>query len=414
MPPLALRGHVRRAFGGSPFQFHHFFRRLMHFDPATAPSVVRTNARTPETPEPSHRDDWDSQPEHLVILVNGLFGSVRNWRAIDNAIRSRAKRESRRVLVHSTRANSYFQTFDGVDVCSERLASEVLAIVEANRSLKNISVIGHSLGGVLARHALSRLYREDGTIAGLTPLQYITLATPHVGVSPTSPSALPFLEWIGGREERLLGNRFQPVKKTLATISPYVGSLAIRRTGSQLFLTDTDGSAGRPLLIDMALNQRFLAPLKAFRRRVAYANVSGDHLVAWQGSALARMHESSPTEDDIFQTGRGVLLSRLEGDIEMSSERNGNTRQSIPEADSQHDELVSSLRSVGAWDRVDVCFPSSEKALELETYHATMPLVRLSIPLISSLTHNHIQVTHPVVNWRGLHVVEHLVENLNM
>ncbi|GAB2233233.1 hypothetical protein Drorol1_Dr00002452 [Drosera rotundifolia] len=67
--------------------------------------------------------------------------------------------------------------------------------------LKNISFLAHSLGGLFARHAVGILYsarnmnaykgddpsktdgfQRSGTIAGLEPINFVTLATPHLGV----------------------------------------------------------------------------------------------------------------------------------------------------------------------------------------------------------------------------------------
>ncbi|KAF2303051.1 hypothetical protein GH714_012948 [Hevea brasiliensis] len=70
-------------------------------------------------------------------------------------------------------------------------------------SLKRISFLAHSLGGLFARYAIAVLYSENalytgqsndladstlpcsarsGTIAGLDPINFVTLATPHLGV----------------------------------------------------------------------------------------------------------------------------------------------------------------------------------------------------------------------------------------
>ncbi len=45
------------------------------------------------------------------------------------------------------------QTFDGIDVCGERLAEEIWAEVAKYPSLQKMSLIGHSMGGLLIRYA---------------------------------------------------------------------------------------------------------------------------------------------------------------------------------------------------------------------------------------------------------------------
>lgn len=62
--------------------------------------------------------------------------------------------------------------------------------------MKKISFISHSVGGLVARYAIGKLYkpptegsREEllaneeskGSIAGLEPVNFITVATPHLG-----------------------------------------------------------------------------------------------------------------------------------------------------------------------------------------------------------------------------------------
>lgn len=80
-------------------------------------------------------------------------------------------------------------------------------MVQKMAGLKKISFIAHSLGGLFARYAISILYSQQaketgsgasvmltsggseisrtsglGAIAGLEPTNFITLATPHLGV----------------------------------------------------------------------------------------------------------------------------------------------------------------------------------------------------------------------------------------
>lgn len=43
---------------------------------------------------------------------------------------------------------------DGIDVCGQRLVSEIQTIVARNPSLERLTIIGHSMGGLLARYAV--------------------------------------------------------------------------------------------------------------------------------------------------------------------------------------------------------------------------------------------------------------------
>lgn len=49
------------------------------------------------------------------------------------------------------------QTYQGIDRCGGRLAEEVSTYVEQHPALQRISVVGHSMGGLIARYALGKL-----------------------------------------------------------------------------------------------------------------------------------------------------------------------------------------------------------------------------------------------------------------
>jgi triacylglycerol esterase/lipase EstA (alpha/beta hydrolase family) len=72
-------------------------------------------------------------------------------------------------------------------------------VIQRKPNLQKISFVAHSVGGLVARYAIGRLYRPpkkenvedstDGTsiddlkatIGGLEPMNFITVATPHLG-----------------------------------------------------------------------------------------------------------------------------------------------------------------------------------------------------------------------------------------
>lgn len=84
----------------------------------------------------------------------------------------------------------------------------MISVVKCRPGLQKISIIGHSLGGLVARYAIARLYGRDingqiplrkvgswhgeigdlckletckGKIVGLEPMNFVTSATPHLG-----------------------------------------------------------------------------------------------------------------------------------------------------------------------------------------------------------------------------------------
>ncbi|CAI0383944.1 unnamed protein product [Linum tenue] len=137
-----------------------------------------------------------SSADHLVIMVHGILGSSNDWKyAAERFVRNLPDK----VFVHCSEKNMYRLTLDGVDVMGERLAQEVLEVIQKNPNLQKISFVAHSVGGLVARYAIGRLYRgprEDdaeepnanpnkeqprATIGGLEAVNFITVATPHLG-----------------------------------------------------------------------------------------------------------------------------------------------------------------------------------------------------------------------------------------
>ncbi|GAU14282.1 hypothetical protein TSUD_308420 [Trifolium subterraneum] len=198
-------------------------------------------------------------------------------------------------------SNSSTLTFDGVDVTGDRLAEEVISVIKRHPSVQKISFIAHSLGGLIARYAIAKLYERDiskelsqenghcesqisnqechdrkyeGKIAGLEPINFITSATPHLGCR--------------GHKQVPLFCGFYSLENVASRLSRFLG-----KTGKHLFLTD--GKNGKPpLLLQMVRDSediKFMSALRSFKRRVAYANIRYDQLVGWSTSSIRRRSE---------------------------------------------------------------------------------------------------------------------------
>ncbi|KAI8464655.1 MAG: putative serine esterase-domain-containing protein [Monoraphidium minutum] len=102
-------------------------------------------------------------PTHLVLLVNGIWGGRWDWTRFTS--RLLAHPAAGPLLVYASGANTAFRTGDGIDVCGRRLAREVEGVVTAHPSLTDISIVAHSMGGLVARYALGVMAAapEEGT-----------------------------------------------------------------------------------------------------------------------------------------------------------------------------------------------------------------------------------------------------------
>ncbi|KAL6296326.1 hypothetical protein ACE6H2_004468 [Prunus campanulata] len=336
-------------------------------------------------------------PTHLIIMVNGLIGSAHNWKY---AAKQFLKRYPEDVIVHCSECNYSMLTFDGVDVMGERLAEEVISVIKRHPSVQKISFVGHSLGGLIARYTIGRLYERDltreqsqengecrsdgvedpllehkvkGKIAGLEPVNFITSATPHLGTR--------------GHKQVPVFCGFQPLEKVAARSSWCLG-----RSGRHLFLTDRD--KGKPPLLIQMVNDtedlNFLSALQSFRRRVAYANVLYDHLVGWSTSSLRRRKELPKlkhlSKDDKYPhivNVETIKTASTQEEVSFEAKASGCKHIDLEE------EMIRSLTKM-SWERVDVSFKGSKQRY---------------------LAHSTIQVKTYYLHSDGADVIQHMVDN---
>ncbi|KAG6649275.1 hypothetical protein CIPAW_07G201200 [Carya illinoinensis] len=311
-----------------------------------------------------------SSPTHLVVMVNGLIGSAQNWRF---AAKQFLKKYPEDVIVH---------------------------FIKRHPGVQKISFVGHSLGGLIARYAIAKLYGRDvmrefsqgngecrcdgsgdpcveekfkGKIAGLEPINFITYATPHLGSR--------------GHKQVPLFCGFYNLEKVASRASWFLG-----KTGKHLFLTDNDDGKP-PLLLRMANDEedlKFMSALRSFKKRVAYSNIRFDQLVGWSTSSLRRRDELPKH----LRLSRGDKYPHV---VNVETAETSSNQQEIPlEAKVNghknihlEEEMLRGLTKV-SWDRVDVSFRGSKQRY---------------------LAHSTIQVKTFCINSDGADVVQHTIDN---
>ncbi|XP_031270842.1 LOW QUALITY PROTEIN: putative lipase ROG1 [Pistacia vera] len=332
-------------------------------------------------------------PTHLVVMVNGIIGSAPNWKY---AARQFLMKYPEDLIVHCSKRNSSMLTFDGVDVMGDRLAQEVISVIKRRPSVQKISFISHSLGGLISRYAIARLYGRDvtselpqgngeyrdngsgdtfqnGKIAGLEPINFITSATPHLGSR--------------GHKQVPVFCGFYTLEKAAARTSWFLG-----RTGKHLFLTDSD-EGKPPLLLQMVTDcedLKFISALQSFRRRVAYANARFDHLVGWSTSSL-RLPDELPKKQHLRRADKYPHVVNVET-AKTASPREEINLESIKPGSETADIQEKMLRGLTAvsWERVDVNFSGSKQRF---------------------LAHSTIQVKTYCINSDGADVIQHMIDN---
>ena len=206
---------------------------------------------------------------HLVVLIHGLAGTSEDLSFLGEQLVDRGEGA---VQVLSVKSNMG-QTTDGIWAGAERCAEEVERTVrDAGGRLSRISIVGNSLGGLYARAAATLLYDgQTGRIAGLSPDTFCTVAAPHLGVR---------------------GFTYVPTSAVPGAARRALASALVGRTGRELMLDDDDNDAA-PLVYRMATEQRFLDPLRSFRRRRCYGNLAGDFMVPFS-TALFNVSAATP------------------------------------------------------------------------------------------------------------------------
>ncbi|KAH7537791.1 hypothetical protein FEM48_Zijuj03G0130700 [Ziziphus jujuba var. spinosa] len=337
------------------------------------------------------RDVWScktsdsASADHLVIMVNGILGSATDWKFAAELF---VKMLPDKIFVHCSERNVSRLTLDGVDVMGERLAGEVLEVIQRKPNLKKISFVAHSVGGLVARYAIGKLYRPCKS----------------ENVEDSSVSE---------RDEDSGGWLYTLIVHWL-------------RTGRHLFLTD--GEEGKPPLLKRMIEDQddcyFMSALRTFKRRVAYSNVGYDHIVGWRTSSIRRDNELPKWEGVVNEKYPHVVYEeRCKG---YDAEQSETTTVEDDGSDELEEELLTGLSRL-PWEKVDVSFHSSRQRIAA---HSIIQ-VSLFLSLSPSLSHTHRangfgknalfmnellivaipQVKDEIVHIEGADVIRHMIDH---
>lgn len=218
----------------------------------------------------------EPQQIHLVILVHGLWGNVSHMEYLCKKLSNLNNSSSfsnEQLHVHISNSNEHYKTYDGIDVCGTRLAKEVESLikelsgpissesVQGQTTVVKFSMIGYSLGGLIARYAVGLLHNNkvfDLYQPQMELVNFTTFCTPHVGVF--APGFNKGVKIFNSLVPKCLGN-----------------------SGKQMFLKDSD-----KLLYLMALpNSIFMNGLKRFAKLSLYSNCINDTRTSYWTSGIS-------------------------------------------------------------------------------------------------------------------------------
>eukprot|EP00164_Ancoracysta_twista_P000536 GFYU01000716.1.p1 GENE.GFYU01000716.1~~GFYU01000716.1.p1 ORF type:complete len:522 (-),score=171.76 GFYU01000716.1:157-1722(-) len=177
---------------------------LSDFESSTAESVsAHSHTNTDATPTantdatPTANGDARS---HLIVCSHGLWGFPEHMLQVVSALEDKYGDE---VVILNSGVNAKLNSYDGVCIGGDRLFDDIERVVEEHKStLKKISLVGYSLGGLYIRYAIGHLYEVD--FFGLQPMNYISMATPHLGRVNAAPHVELFLRFLGSDTGRQL------------------------------------------------------------------------------------------------------------------------------------------------------------------------------------------------------------------
>lgn len=183
---------------------------------------------------------------------------------VASALRDKYSEDKLHILSAKTNSDSF--TYDGVDLGGERVAQEIEDYIEDlerdGTQIKKISIVGYSLGGLVARYTIGLLLSR-GIFDKIEPINFTTFASPHLGVR-TPVMGVRHQVW------NILGGR------TLST------------SGRQLFTIDSFRNTDRPLLAVLAdPGSIFILALARFKNRVLYANIVNDRSAPYYTTSIS-------------------------------------------------------------------------------------------------------------------------------
>ncbi|POS70922.1 lipid particle protein [Diaporthe helianthi] len=214
---------------------------------------------------PSEYTGGTVEADHLCVLVHGLWGNPNHMRNVAKALR--AKHPADRVNILCAKRNSGSFTYDGIELGGERLCLEIeeelRAIEQRGGKIAKLSVVGYSLGGLVARYAIGLLYAK-GVLDGLECKNFTAFASPFVGVRT------PLLGWANN-------------------VWNVMGARTLSMSGRQLFCIDSFRDTGRPLLSVLAdTNSIFIKGLAKFQRRTLYSNIQNDRSTVYYTTCITK------------------------------------------------------------------------------------------------------------------------------
>jgi len=257
------------------------------------------------------------QQNHLVVLSHGIMGGTKDL----EYLAERLTRGGCVVLV--SKVNALTNSLLGIEHGAKGLVREIEDVLR-DSLIDKISFVGNSLGGLYARAAIAILGRTKP--GSLKFNKFMSIASPHLGVADfnylNQEFAFPFPLFLK-----------QAVASTMGT------------TGRELFLLDDE-----QLLLKMATEEDYLAPLRQFAARRAYANLRNDFVVPLGTAAMLSPGTVCKLRAD--HTAQSGVVATINQNAQHPQEQ----QQQQDGSGEASQRMLNSLNNLG-WEKIVVHFP---------------------------------------------------------
>lgn len=235
------------------------------------------------------RRQWANS--YVIARCYSLWGNPSHLDYLSSALQERYGESQLYILKAQRNAGSF--TYDGIELGGERMAYEIEDTLDQLAAkgyrIRKLSVVGYSLGGLVARYALG-LLDARGWLDKLEPVNFTTFVAPHVGVRT-------------------------PSKGFHNHIWNVMGARALSMSGRQLFMIDSFRGTGKPLLSLLAdPDSIFMRALAKFKHRCLYANIFSDRATVYYTAAISKVDPFMELENVDFKYVKGYEPNIIDSD----------------------------------------------------------------------------------------------------
>ena len=220
----------------------------------------------------------DKRKNHLVVLIHGLWGSAQNMSRLESVLHhSLDETPTCKMHTYAPDCFSHFKTYDGIESIGGYIIPDLFKHLERLQAehgivIEEISFVGYSLGGLIARYIIGELY-EVGFFEKIKPGFFTTFATPHLGVT-----------FYNSRILNVCGSHF------------------LGQTGRDLFLVENVDGIVYKLC---APERRYYKGLSLFKTKICVANAKFDRTVGFYSAFI--------TKYDVFNDWNSVNPKYIQG-----------------------------------------------------------------------------------------------------